>query len=98
MENETNKNVVLESKMDSYYYGNENLIAPQEITVTITLFEYRELVRSKATKEYEINLKNEKIMKLESELKAMTEHINCLKSMPRYINYHNDETEGENNE
>lgn len=48
MEENTNINVILKEKMDSYSFSKENLVAPSEITVTITLSEYRELVRKSA--------------------------------------------------
>lgn len=82
MENTVVNNVVLDKKLDGYS-GDQNLknfIAPQEITVTITLSEYRELVQKVATAKsdidkaeadrYQRNSENEKLRKEVSELKA----------------------------
>lgn len=82
MENAVATNVVLDKKLDGYG-GDQNLknfIAPQEITVTITLSEYRELVQKVATRQadidkaeadrYERNCKIDKLTKENAELKA----------------------------
>ena len=82
MENTVSTNVVLDKKLDGYG-GDQNLknfIAPQEITVTITLSEYRELVQKVATRQadidkaeadrYERNSKIDKLTKENAELKA----------------------------
>ena len=49
MENTTTMNSVLEEKMDAYSKNLDNFTAPQELTVTITLNEYRHLVSAVAT-------------------------------------------------
>lgn len=38
------KNVVLEKKLENYYFEDKNFSAPGELMITITLKEYRELV------------------------------------------------------
>lgn len=50
MEENTNLNVILKEKFDSYSNNFNNYVAPSELTVTITLNEYRELVGQVATK------------------------------------------------
>lgn len=82
MENTVINNVVLDKKFDGYTSSSDlhNFIAPQEITVTITLSEYRELVQKVATREadiskaesdkYERNRKIEELTKENAELKA----------------------------
>lgn len=71
---------VLESKLDRYGGNNDNFTAPQELTVTITLNEYRDLVSKVATRQaaideankdkYERNNLNEKLEKEIADLKA----------------------------
>lgn len=82
MENTVVNNVVLDKKFDGYMSSSDlhNFIAPQEITVTITISEYRELVQEVATKKadiakaesdkYERNRKIEELTKENAELKA----------------------------
>ena len=54
MENTTIKDVVLDKKMDNYNFENNNFLASQELTVTITLAEYRKLVENDATSKQRI--------------------------------------------
>lgn len=82
MENTNIVNTVLDKKLDGYVSSSElhNFIAPQEITVTITISEYRELVQKVATRQadidkaeadrYERNRKIEELEKENAELKA----------------------------
>ena len=82
MENTVVNNVVLDKKFDGYMSSSNlhNFIAPQEITVTITISEYRELVQEVATKKadiakaesdkYERNRKIEELTKENAELKS----------------------------
>lgn len=82
MENTVVNNVVLDKKFDGYMSSSDlhNFIAPQEITVTITLSEYRDLVKRVATAQadidaanngkYERNSENGELKKEVAELKA----------------------------
>lgn len=80
MDNMINKNVVLDKKLDNYPFESKDFVAPQEITVTITLNEYRELVKKCATAQAEIdkantdrytrNNENETLKKENARLKA----------------------------
>lgn len=45
-------------KVESYHDSTDNYIAENEITVTITLSEYRKLVQEVATKKYDIDRAN----------------------------------------
>lgn len=74
------KNVVLEKKLENYYFEEKNYSAPGELMVTITLKEYRELVQKVATSDerikvadndkYERNKENEALKKEVEELKS----------------------------
>jgi len=71
---------VQEKKLDSYSWEKKDFLAGQELTVTITLGEYRELVSAKATADQAIQAKGEKIAKLEQELKKAQELTDRLKA------------------
>lgn len=74
------KNVVLEKKLENYYFEDKNFSAPGELMITITLKEYRELVQKVATSDerikvadndkYERNKENEALKKEVEELKS----------------------------
>ena len=80
MENIKMENLILEKKMDNYGSNNKDFVAPGELTVTITLDEYRELVSSDATRsdaikkaesdKYERNQKIDELTKEVKKLKA----------------------------
>lgn len=55
-------------------------MAESEITITITLAEYRALVISEATKQYEIAKANEDKYKRESENKMLKEEVDALRA------------------
>lgn len=74
------KNVVLEKKLENYYFEEKNFSAPGELMITITLKEYRELVQKVATSDerikvadndkYERNKENEALKKEVEELRS----------------------------
>jgi chromosome segregation ATPase len=80
MENIKIENTILDKKIDRYGENLKDFVAPGELTVTITLDEYRDLVASYATRKtaideansdrYERNQKIEKLTKEVEELKA----------------------------
>lgn len=80
MENTVVKDVLLDKKLDRYGFENNDFVASGEITVTITLSEYRKLVKDCATAQtridkaesdrYERNSENEALKKENAELKA----------------------------
>ena len=75
--NRVEADLVLDKKLDAARYEGgdlKNYVASQEITVTITLSEYRSLVAEKATKDADIHKarsdqyeRNQKIQALENE-------------------------------
>lgn len=80
MENTVVKDVILDKKIDKYDYKSEDFLASGELTVTITLSEYRKLVKDCATAQaridkaesdrYERNSENEKLKEENNRLKA----------------------------
>ena len=52
-------------KVESYHDSTDNYIAENEVTVTITLSEYRKLVQEVATKKYDIDRANSAKRQLE---------------------------------
>lgn len=57
MENTNNTNIVLEKKLDEYGTNFKDFVAPHELTVTITLSEYRDLVGKNAKKKRNLKKK-----------------------------------------
>ena len=73
----TTQDVVLDKKL-SDYGKNDDFIASQEITVTITLREYRELVSNNATREHEINKANSDRYERETKIKTLEQRVKAL--------------------
>ena len=71
---------VLDKKMEPYRWDARDYVAESEITITITLAEYRALVISEATKQYEIAKANEDKYKRESENKMLKEEVDALRA------------------
>lgn len=80
MENTNITNIVLDKKIDGYGTNLKDFVAPQEITVTITLNEYRELVKEVATKEKDINEANKDKYTREAENDKLRKEVAELKS------------------
>lgn len=80
MENTTIKDVILDKKMDGYSFEKRDFVASGEITVTITLGEYRRLIAENATAQqridkadadkYSRNAENDALREENSKLKA----------------------------
>lgn len=80
MENTVIKDVLLDKKLDRYSFDNNDFLAAGELTVTITLSEYRKLVKDVATAQaridkaeadrYDRNRENERLTEENSRLKA----------------------------
>lgn len=80
MENTTTINAVLEKKLDSYGSSNNDFVAAQEITVTITLNEYRDLVSFKAVGQKKIDEANSGKYTRDTENAKLREEIAALKA------------------
>jgi hypothetical protein len=80
MENTTTINAVLEKKLDSYSSNNNDFVAAQEITVTITLNEYRDLVSFKAVGQKKIDEANSDKYTRDTENTKLREEIAALKA------------------
>lgn len=74
------KDVVLDRKLKEYCANDDNFIAAQEITVTITLKEYRELVSISATAKADIDKANNDKFAREQTIKKLTEEVSNLKA------------------
>ena len=82
MEKTVVNNVILDKKLEGYVSSSElhNFIAPQEITVTITISEYRELVKRVATAQTDIDKANADRWTREDENKKLKEEVLALKT------------------
>lgn len=88
-------NIVLEKKLDDYNAKNEDFLAPQELTVTITLSEYRALVSSNATREEAIKEANNKSWKYRNENEKLKEEVAELKAKLYELTLEQEEEGGE---
>ena len=98
MENTTIMDVILDKKMGSYSFDRKDFLASGELTVTITLSEYRKLIEDCATAKqridaanddkYERNALNEKLEEENAKLKAELYELQKAKDVA---------TEGDNN-
>lgn len=80
MDNTVIKDVLLDKKLDRYGFDNNDFLAAGELTVTITLGEYRKLVKDVATAQaridkaeadrYDRNRENERLTEENNRLKA----------------------------
>ena len=80
MENITTKDVILDKKMDGYSFEKRDFVASGEITVTITLGEYRRLIADNATAQQRIDKANEDKYKRDAENDALKEENSKLKA------------------
>ena len=71
---------ILDKKMESYSWERKDYVAEGELTITITLAEYRELIASQATKQYDIAKANEDKYKRESENAMLKEEVDSLRA------------------
>lgn len=71
---------ILDKKMEHYRWDARDYVAESEITITITLAEYRALVSSEATKQYDIAKANEDKYKRDSENKMLKEEVDALRA------------------
>ena len=80
MENANVCEVILSKKLDKYGDNSNDFVATGELTVTITLSEYRALVANKATRDADINKANTDRFQRESENRSLKEEIAKLKA------------------
>lgn len=84
MDNVTICEQVLEKKLDRMGYGNESSIkdfaVSNELTVTITLAEYRKLLSDVATSEYRISQETKDRFEREAQNRKLTEENASLKA------------------
>jgi hypothetical protein len=71
---------ILDKKMEHYRWDAKDYVAENEITITITLAEYRALVTSEATKQYDIAKANEDKYKRDEENKRLKEEVDALRA------------------
>lgn len=72
---------ILDKKLDGYYSKNNDLLAANELTVTITLAEYRELIGNTAKYSLEIEKLDRELTIVKKKLeatKADLEHVRGL--------------------
>lgn len=88
MESISEETQVLAKKMSKWDSPEDNFVATGEITVTITLSEYRNLIKEKATKGMEIQesrnseyAANEQLKAAKAEITELKEQIVRLKSL-----------------
>lgn len=77
---EDKNNNILNKKIDSYDYEKDDFKAPGEITVEITLNEYRHLVKEYATKRYDIERTEKDKYTREDENKKLKERVKDLEN------------------
>lgn len=80
MDNISITSKVFEKKANKYGFNENDFVAESELTVTITLNEYRELVSGIATKKDDIDKANADKYTRESQIKALSEENNKLKA------------------
>lgn len=79
MENTVIKDIILDKKLDNYNTNNNDFVAQGEITVTITLNEYRRLVIDNAKAQTEIDKANKDKYTRDTENKCLKEEIQKYK-------------------
>lgn len=91
---------ILDKKLDGFYSKNNDLLAANELTVTITLAEYRELIGNTAKYSLEIEKRDRELATLKQNLsntKADLEHVRgliAIKQVPdSFVEDHRDEQE-----
>lgn len=80
MENVAVKDLVFDKKSEGYSFESDNFIASQELTVTITLNEYRDLVSKVATRKEAIDKAESDRYERNEKIKHLTEENDRLKA------------------
>jgi predicted nucleic acid-binding protein len=76
---ESNDTQVLEKKLNGYG-ESDNFVAPRELTVTITLSEYRSLVMGKGVSNKTIDDLRRQTYKLEQTIRELVDELNRSKN------------------
>lgn len=71
---------ILDKKMDIFRWDAKDYVAENELTITITLAEYRALIASEATKWYDIDKANADKYEREAENKRLREEVEALRA------------------
>jgi ribosomal protein L9 len=79
-------NKLVETKVSSYGGYNSNFVIPTEITVTITLKEYRDLVEAKATAEFVRKEINSELSEAKCQIQELKNTIKVLHEANSLIN------------
>ena len=79
MENQKILEKLCDKKIDTYNKDENNFVIPTELTVTITLNEYRALVSQNATRQKDIDDANKNKYEREAEIKSLKEENARLK-------------------
>ncbi len=80
---------VLGKKMEHYKWEAKDYVAENELTITITLAEYRDLISAVATKKYDIDKANEDKYTRDNENQKLREECDALrKKLYELQNYH----------
>lgn len=79
MESVNTTSAILDKKMEKYAWEANDYVAEGELTITITLAEYRDLISAVATKHYDIAKANEDKYKRDAENAALKEEVETLR-------------------
>lgn len=79
IDNTKHVSLILDKKLDGYNTDMNNFTAPGEVTVTITLKEYRTLVSNDATRSQAIDAANKDKYAREQQIKELTAANDKLK-------------------
>ena len=71
---------ILDKKLEKYSWHANDYVAEGELTITITLAEYRELISAVATKHHDIQKANEDKYKRDAENAALKEEVEKLRT------------------
>ena len=80
MESVNVTSTILDKKLEHYGWNVNDFVAENELTITITLAEYRYLVKAVATKQHDIDKANEDKYKRDSENKMLKEEVDSLRA------------------
>ena len=79
MENVNITETILDKKLDGYGVNLNNYVASTELTVTITLEEYRNLIACKAIKEHDVEAANKGKYEREAENARLKAEVDSLR-------------------